>query len=59
MVTMTVLVALGVSAIFAAVSVPAMFHPIGGWPLLTGGVLTTSVALVVLWRGQERRRRLR
>lgn len=56
-VALTVLVALGVCTMFAAVSVTSMFGGISGWTLCVAGALVTSGALAVLWRVQSRRDR--
>jgi hypothetical protein len=54
---LTVVVALGVCAIAAAVMVPALLGTLGAWPVLVAGVLILVAALVVLWVIQRRRDR--
>ena len=54
-VVLTVVVALGVCAIAAAVMVPALLGSLGSWPVLVAGTLVLVAALAVLWVIQRRR----
>ena len=54
---LTVVAAIGVCAIAAAVMVPALLGRLGAWPVLVAGVLMLIVALVALWVVQRRRDR--
>jgi hypothetical protein len=56
-VAMTVLVALGVCTMFAAVSATSLVGGISGWTLCVVGAFVTVGALAVLWRVQGRRDR--
>jgi hypothetical protein len=57
MAALTVLAALGVCAMFAAVTVPSFFGSVGGWPLFAAGTIVMCGALWVLWRAEGRRDR--
>jgi hypothetical protein len=48
------MVALGVCAMFASVTVPTMFDAFGGWPLLGAGTLTVVAGLLALWNRLRR-----
>jgi hypothetical protein len=52
---LTVVTALGVCAIAAAVMVPAMLGGVGAWPVLVAGCVLLTVALCGLWLVQKRR----
>jgi len=54
---LTVLAALGVCAIAAAVMVPALLGSLGAWPVFVAGVLMLIAALPALWVIQRRRDR--
>ena len=54
---LTVVIALGVCAIAAAVMVPAMLGGVGAWPVLVAGCVLLTVALCGLWLVQKRRDR--
>jgi len=56
-VVLTVVVALGVCAIAAAVMVPALLGSLGSWPVLAAGALILVAALAGLWVIQRRRDR--
>jgi hypothetical protein len=56
-VALTVITALSVCAIFAAVTVPAMLGDAGAWPVLIGGMLGLVLALAALLLLHRRRDR--
>lgn len=52
---LTVVVALGICAIAAAVMVPTMLGRVGAWPVLVAGCFLLTTALGGLWRILKRR----
>ena len=52
---LTVVVALGICAIAAAVMVPTMLGRVGAWPVLVAGCVLLTGALGGLWRIVKRR----
>jgi hypothetical protein len=52
---LTVVAAVGVCAIAAAVMVPALLGSLGAWPVLVAGLLMLITALPALWVIQRRR----
>ena len=54
---LTVITALGICAIAAAVMVPTMLGGVGAWPVLLGGFVAVLVGLGGLWEVQRRRDR--
>lgn len=54
---LTVVAALGLCAIAAAVMVPTLLGRLGAWPVLVAGLLMLIAALAALWVIQRRRDR--
>ena len=54
---LTVVAALGVCAVAAAVMVPALLGSLGAWPVLVAGVLMLIAGLAALWVILRRRDR--
>jgi len=56
-VALTIVIALGVCAMAAAVMVPTMLGGVGAWPVLAAGCIVLVTALAVLWLSETRRDR--
>lgn len=54
---LTVIAALGICAVGAAVAVPTMLGGVGAWPVLVGGVVALIIGLGGLWLSMRRRDR--